>query len=121
LTGGTLTASVVRDFMLKATATGGGTVQADTTGVDLTAGVLIPENRTTTLTATPTSAPLFCGWIGDTTVSGSSLVLGMQGSYVVAADFAVVPVVGAGVAGVVGCDVAAVTCSAPVSLWSVHE
>ena len=87
LAGGTLTARVVRDFMLKATAAGGGTVQADTTGVDLTAGVLIPENRTTTLTATTTSAPLFCGWIGDTTVSGASLVLGMQRSYIVAADF----------------------------------
>src|SRR6266849_684565 len=52
LAGAALTASVVRDFLLKATAAGGGTVQADTTGVDLTAGVLIPENRTTTLSAT---------------------------------------------------------------------
>ena len=93
LAGGTLTVSVVRDFMLKATAAGGGTVQADTTGVDLTAGVLIPENRTTTLTATPTSAPLFCGWIGDTTVSGASLVLGMRRSYIVAADFGTTPAV----------------------------
>ncbi len=96
LAGAALTASVVRDFLLKATAAGGGTVQADTTGVDLTAGVLIPENRTTTLSATPTSAPLFCGWIGDTTVSGSSLVLGMQRSYIVAADFGSTPALTSG-------------------------
>jgi len=87
LAGGALTASVTRDFLLKATAGGGGTVQADTAGVDLTAGVLIPENRATTLTATPAGAPLFCGWTGDTTASASSLALGMRRSYIVAADF----------------------------------
>jgi M6 family metalloprotease-like protein len=87
LAGGALTASVARDFLLKATAGGGGTVQADTAGVDLTAGVLIPENRTTTLTATPAGAALFCGWTGDTTASVSSLALGMRRSYIVAADF----------------------------------
>ncbi len=91
--GETLTASVTRDFMLRATAAGGGTVQVDTTAVDLTAGVLIPENRTTTLTATPTSAPLSCGWTGDTTASGSSLVLGMRRSYIVAADFGSPPAI----------------------------
>jgi len=93
LAGGTLTANVVRDFLLKATVGGGGTVQADTAGVDLTAGVLIPENRTTTLTATATSAPLFCGWIGDTTAAGSSLVLGMRRPYTVAADFGSSPAI----------------------------
>lgn len=94
LAGGTLTANVSRDFMLQATTTGsGGTVQADTAGVNLAAGVLIPENRITTLTATPTSAPFFCGWTGDTTASGSSLVLGMRRSYGVAADFGSTPAI----------------------------
>jgi M6 family metalloprotease-like protein len=91
--GGPLTANVTRDFMLKAIAGSGGTVQADTTGVDLTAGVLIPENRVTTLTAATTSAPLFCGWTGDTTAAGTSLVLGMGRSYAVVADFGSTPAI----------------------------
>src|SRR5881394_1308601 len=104
---------------------GGGTVQADTTGVDIAAGVLIPENRTTTLTATPTSAPLFCGWIGDTTAAGSSLVLGMRHPYTVAADFGSSPAItsaGArpdGVMGAVYADTLRISGGGSTMVWTV--
>jgi M6 family metalloprotease-like protein len=84
--GETLTATVVRDFKLIATSGTGGTVQADTAGVDLTAGVFIPDGRAVQLTATETSAA-FAGWCGDTTSSQPIITLPMHRPYTVAAAF----------------------------------
>jgi len=84
LSGGTLTATLTRDFKLIATSTTGGRVTADTT-VNL-AGDFIPENRTVTLTPIDTSLG-FCGWTGDSTTTDSILAVGMQRPYTLVANF----------------------------------
>jgi M6 family metalloprotease-like protein len=83
--GGTLTANVARDFKLIATATSGGTIQADT-AIDLS-GTFIAEGRAVTLTATPNSGVNFGGWSGDTVTTNSVLMLPMGRPYTVIASF----------------------------------
>jgi len=83
--GGTLTANVSRDFKLTATASGNGTIQADT-AIDL-AGTFIAEGRAVTLTATPGSGETFGGWCGDTSSSNTTVTLPMLRPYKVTAAF----------------------------------
>jgi hypothetical protein len=83
--GGTLTANMARDFKLIATATSGGTIQADTT-IDLS-GTFISEGRAVTLTATPNSGVTFGGWSGDTLTTNPVLTLPMGRPYTVTGSF----------------------------------
>src|SRR6266566_3701718 len=85
LAGGTLTATVGRDFLLRATAGTGGSVTADT-AIDLTAGEFVPEGRVVHLTPVDGSAS-FCGWTGDSTTTDSVLTLSMSHPYVLTANF----------------------------------
>lgn len=85
--GDTLRANVSRDFKLIATAGPGGSIQADTPGVDLTVGAFIPEGQTVTLTATANAGETFGGWSGDTTTTNAVLALPMGRPYTVVAAF----------------------------------
>lgn len=87
LAGETLTANVSRDFKLIATSGSGGSIQADTAGIDLTGGTFIPEGRTVTLTATPDPGENFGGWSGDTVTTNTVLALPMGRAYTVTASF----------------------------------
>jgi M6 family metalloprotease-like protein len=91
LAGETLIANFTRDFKLTATSSAGGTIQADTGGVDITsaaaAGAFMREGRTVTLTATPGSGVPFGGWCGDTVTTNTVVTLPMQRPYSVFADF----------------------------------
>ena len=91
LAGETLTANLTRDFKLTATSSTGGTIQADTGGVDITsavaAGAFIREGRSVTLTATPTPPETFGGWSGDTVTTNATLVLPMGRAYTIFAAF----------------------------------
>jgi hypothetical protein len=84
--GETLTANVTRDFKLIATATAGGTIQADT-AIDLTGGTFIKEGRAVTLTATPDAGETFGSWCGDTTTVNAVVVLPMGRPYTLTAAF----------------------------------
>ncbi|HZE94723.1 MAG TPA: M6 family metalloprotease domain-containing protein [Gemmatimonadales bacterium] len=86
LGGGAVTASLLRDFKLKAIWGTGGTVQADTT-IDLAGGTFIPQGRAVTLTATPDSAQVFGGWSGDTVTANAVVTLPMGRSYTLCAAF----------------------------------
>jgi hypothetical protein len=84
LAGGTLTATLSRDFKLIATATTGGSITADT-AVNL-AGDFVPDGRAVQLT--PIDGGLnFCGWTGDSTTTDSVITLPMQRPYTVTANF----------------------------------
>jgi len=85
LAGGTLTATVGRDFLLRATSGAGGSVTADT-AINLTAGDFVPEGRVVHLTPVDGSAG-FCGWTGDSTTTDSVLTLSMPHPYVLTANF----------------------------------
>lgn len=87
LAGETLTANLSRDFKLIATSGSGGSIQADTAGIDLTGGTFIPEGRTVTLTATPDPGQTFGGWSGDTVTTNAVLALPMGRAYTVTASF----------------------------------
>ena len=91
LAGDTLIANVTRDFQLIATSGSGGTIQADTGGVDITsavaAGAFIREARSVTLTATPTPPETFGGWSGDTVTTNATIVLPMGRPYTIFASF----------------------------------
>jgi M6 family metalloprotease-like protein len=93
LSGGTLTASVTADYKLIATAGTGGSIQADTSGVDLTAGVFIPAGRAVKLTATPDPGIPFGGWCGDTASGNTVVTLPMQRAYTVTASFGTLAIV----------------------------
>jgi hypothetical protein len=84
LAGGSLIATVARDFKLIATSSAGGRVTADT-AVNLD-GDFIPENWAVTLTPIDTSFG-FCGWTGDSTTTDSVITLGMQRPYTLVANF----------------------------------
>jgi M6 family metalloprotease-like protein len=86
LAGGTLTATVTRDFKLVATAGPGGTIQADT-AIDLAGGTFIREGRLTTLTATPNTGETFGGWSGDTVTTNTQVALPMGRAYSLFATF----------------------------------
>jgi M6 family metalloprotease-like protein len=85
LAGGTLTATLGRDFLLRATSDAGGSVTADT-AINLTAGDFVPEGRVVHLTPVDGSAN-FCGWTGDSTTTDSVLTLSTQHPYVLTANF----------------------------------
>ena len=91
LAGGTLTASVTRDFKLIATSDTGGSIQSDT-AIDVTGGTFIQEGRVVTLTATDGSLS-FCGWSGDTTSSNTVIALPMQRPYTLNASFGTSPTI----------------------------
>jgi M6 family metalloprotease-like protein len=82
----TLRAHVTRDFKLIATATSGGTIQADT-AIDLTGGTFIKEGRAVTLTATADAGETFGGWSGDTVTLNAVVVLPMGRPYTLTATF----------------------------------
>lgn len=86
LAGGTISANLVRDFKLKATTGGGGTIQADT-AIDLAGGTFIREGHAVTVTATPDVGQTFGGWSGDTTTTNAVLALPMGRPYVLFATF----------------------------------
>ncbi|HEY3219493.1 MAG TPA: M6 family metalloprotease domain-containing protein [Gemmatimonadales bacterium] len=84
LAGGTLTASLGRDFLLIANSTSGGSVTADT-AINL-AGDFVPDGRAVQLT--PVDAGLgFCGWTGDSTTTDSVITVPMQRPYTLTANF----------------------------------
>ncbi len=84
LAGGTLTATLTRDFKLIATPTSGGSISSDT-AINL-AGDFVPEGRAVQLT--PADAGLsFCGWTGDSTTLDSVITVPMQRPYTLTANF----------------------------------
>jgi M6 family metalloprotease-like protein len=128
LAGDTLTANVTRDFKLIATAGGGGTIQVDTAGVDITgaaaAGTFIREGRSVTLTATPTPPETFGGWSGDTTTTNATIVLPMGRPYTIFASFGSLAISSAtarpnGVMGAAYNDTLKVTGGTGTNSWSV--
>jgi len=84
LAGGTLTASIGRDFKLIVTATAGGSVTPDT-AVNL-AGDFIPDGHAVQLTPVDGGAS-FCGWTGDSTTTDSVISVPMQRPYTLTANF----------------------------------
>ena len=84
LAGGTLTASLDRDFKLIVTATAGGSVTPDT-AVNL-AGDFIPDGHAVQLTPVDAGAN-FCGWTGDSTTTDSVISVPMQRPYTLTANF----------------------------------
>ena len=86
LSGGTVTATLNRDFKLIATAGAGGTI-ASSPVVNL-AGSFIAEGNSIQLTATPDSGLFFGCWSGDTASSNAVVTLPMGRPYTVAAAFA---------------------------------
>ncbi|HEY7192177.1 MAG TPA: putative Ig domain-containing protein, partial [Gemmatimonadales bacterium] len=91
LAGGSLIATVARDFKLIAAAAGAGSVTADTT-INLTAGDFVPEGWVVHLTPNDAGAN-FCGWTGDSTTTDSVLTLGMQRPYSLVANFGTSPTI----------------------------
>jgi M6 family metalloprotease-like protein len=123
LAGEALTANVSRDFKLIATASPGGTIQADT-AVDLTGGTFITEGRAVTLTATPDGGETFGGWSGDTTTTNTALVLPMGRPYTVIASFGQLAISSAtarpnGVMGATYADTLRVTGGTGTNSWTV--
>ncbi len=128
LAGDTLTANVNRDFKVIATSGSGGSIQADTGGVDITsavaAGAFIREGRSVTLTATPDSGETFGGWSGDTATTNPVLTLPMGRPYTVAASFGVLLIASQGARpnGVMGAsyaDTLRTTGGTGVNSWSI--
>ena len=128
LAGETLIANVTRDFKLIATAGTGGTIQADTSGVDITsaaaAGAFIREGRSVTLTATPTPPETFGGWSGDTVTSNATIALPMGRPYTIFASFGALAISSAtarpnGVMGAAYNDTLQVTGGTGTNSWSV--
>jgi M6 family metalloprotease-like protein len=84
LAGGTLTATLSRDFKLIATPTGGGSITADT-AVNL-AGDFLPDGRAVQLTPVDAGSN-FCGWTGDSTTADSVITVPMHRPYTLTANF----------------------------------
>jgi uncharacterized repeat protein (TIGR02543 family) len=82
--GGTLTATVTRDFKLIATANNGGRITPDT-AINL-AGDFLPDGRAVHLTPTD-SGFRFCGWTGDSTTTDSVISVPMHHPYTLTANF----------------------------------
>ena len=123
LAGGTLTATVGRDFLLRATSGTGGSVTADT-AIDLTAGDFVREGRVVHLTPVDGSAS-FCGWTGDSTTTDSVLTLSMPHPYVLTANFgssATITSAGTRPSGIIGAtyaDTLRIAGGSPSVTWSV--
>ena len=122
LAGGTLTASLGRDFQLIANSTSGGSVTADT-AINL-AGDFVPEGRAVQLTPVDAGAN-FCGWTGDSTTTDSLITVGMQHPYALTANFgtsATITSVNARPNGVMGAtydDTLHITGGGGLTIWSV--
>jgi len=122
LAGGTLTASLGRDFQLIANATSGGSVTADT-AINL-AGDFVPEGRPVQLTPVDAGAN-FCGWTGDSTTTDSLITVGMQHPYALTANFgtsATITSVNArpnGVMGATYADTLRISGGGGLMIWSV--
>ena len=121
LAGGTLTASLSRQFKLIATPTSGGSITADTAINDF-----IPEGRAVQLTPTPNAGLRFCGWTGsDTTSTDSLLTLPMRRPYTVTGNFgtsATITSANARPNGVIGAtygDTLRITGGGGLTIWSV--
>jgi len=84
LAGGTLTATLTRDFKLIATPTSGGSITADT-AINL-AGDFLPDGRAVQLTPVDGGSN-FCGWTGDSTTIDSVITVPMQRPYTLTANF----------------------------------
>jgi hypothetical protein len=124
LAGGTLTASLTRDFKLVATSTAGGSIAADT-AINL-AGDFVPEGRAVQLTPTPDPGIHFCGWTGsDTTSTDSLLTLPMQRPFTVTGNFGTSATISsgsarpAGVMGATYADTLRITGGSGVMTWTV--
>lgn len=122
LAGGTLEATVTRDFKLIATSDTGGSIQADT-AIDL-AGTFIAEGRAVTLTATGGSLN-FCGWSGDTASSNAAITLPMQRPYTVHASFGTAPTITSasartpGIMGAPYADTLQISGGGSAKVWSI--
>ena len=122
LAGGTLTASLGRDFQLIANSTSGGSVTADT-AINL-AGDFVPEGRPVQLTPVDAGAN-FCGWTGDSTTTDSLITVGMQHPYALTANFgtsATITSVNARPNGVMGAtydDTLRISGGGGLTIWSV--
>ena len=124
LAGGTLTASLARQFKLIATATSGGTVTADT-AINLS-GDFVPDRRAVQLTPTPSGGLHFCGWTGsDTTTTDSLLTLPMQHPYTLTGNFGISATITSanarpnGVMGATYGDTLRISGGGGVTIWSV--
>jgi len=123
LAGATFTATVGRDFLLRATSSTGGSVTADT-AINLTTGEFVPEGRVVHLTPVDGSGS-FCGWTGDSTTTDSVLTLSMPHPYVLSANFgssAAITSAAARPAGIMGAtyaDTLRIAGGSPSVTWSV--
>ena len=122
LSGGTLTASVTRDFKLIATVSGNGTIQPDT-AINL-AGTFIAEGRAVTLTATAGGSEIFGGWSGDTVTTNNVLTLPMGRPYTVHASFGALVIASPaarpnGVMGTAYADTLRATGGTGVNSWTI--
>ena len=86
LSGGTITATLARDFKIIANAGANGTIASNPV-VNL-AGEFVAEGNGVQLTATPNAGFVFNGWTGDTIFSTAIVTLPMGRPYTVTANFA---------------------------------
>jgi hypothetical protein len=123
LSGGTITATLARDFKIIANAGANGTIASNPV-VNL-AGAFILEGNGVQLTATPNGGFVFSGWTGDTTFSTAIVTLPMGRPYTVTANFATQLAISSGATrpnGVMGApynDTLRVTGGSGTNSWSV--
>jgi len=123
LAGGTITATLSRDFKIVANAGANGTISSNPV-VDLT-GTFIPQGSPVQLTATPNGGFVFGGWTGDTTFSTAIVTLPMGRPYTVTANFALALAISSAAArpnGVMGAaynDTLRVTGGSGTNSWTV--
>jgi len=122
LAGGTLTASLSRQFKLIATSTSGGSITADT-AINL-AGDFIPDGRAVQLTPIDGGAN-FCGWTGDSTTTDSVISVPMHRPYTLTANFGTSPTITSanarpnGVMGATYADTLRISGGGAASTWTV--
>jgi len=123
LSGGTITATLARDFKIIANAGANGTIASNPV-VNL-AGAFIAEGNGVQLTATPNGGFVFGGWTGDTTFSTAIVTLPMGRPYTVTANFAMQLAISSGTTrpnGVMGAaynDTLRVTGGSGTNTWSM--
>ena len=123
LSGGTITATLARDFKLIANVGANGTVVSNPV-VNL-AGEFIAQGNGVQLTATPNGGFVFGGWTGDTAFSTAVVTLPMGRPYTVTANFAMQLAISSGAArpnGVMGAaynDTLRVTGGSGTNSWNV--
>ena len=123
LSGGTITATLARDFKIIANAGANGTIVSNPV-VNL-AGEFIAQGNGVQLTATPNGGFVFSGWTGDTTFSTAIVTLPMGRPYTVTANFATQLAISSGATrpnGVMGAaynDTLRVTGGSGTNSWNV--